>query len=602
MATAEGGEPEYESDPEELNRSLARRRREASDDDSDVADDRDVVNNQRAEIDSDISDEQIGAVKYDNEADGEDSLDEEEEEDGEGVAVDNDERSSVVKEAGDLVGEDEEKEKQHAAVPTGGAFYMHDNRFQDLSARGNRRTRGGRRPWESGEERKWGHDKFEEMNTRDKNYDQRTSRGRFRGRGRGRGRGQERGNARGSSSNASTSNGQQIYLPKAVTQGRGARKFETPLTKGNQAHSEQSKQFRNSNGSQNSHEKLSNLDSKRSPAAPAKTGNEGANARKNVAVSSLKNVAVSSLSSASPPFYPSVPSGNSVHGIQVGMEGLHMNESAAPSGKKYRNTKAAFSPVWTAKASQSTGQGKGAPVTENVFYPKAHSQGDRYSSPLQLNGDSKGTGGQSYIKPSGQGYDQDSAVIRSLSSSPQKTSSLRNQFPHGEIESASETGASIGKGKGTLRPSGGSGSFMYNGSQMMGRAESLPSADNSTFPTFLPFMQLGGQHGGVPAFGMAYPGYVQSEDGVRNPEMTWMPILDGPGALGASFSPPYVANQAHKLALSSSLGSSRENSTNNLIDLENPMERPEVTESGSRQQSNNPSKQPRRYSEMSFSK
>lgn len=34
-------------------------------------------------------------------------------------------------------------------------------------------------------------------------------------------------------------------------------------------------------------------------------------------------------------------------------------------------------------------------------------------------------------------------------------------------------------------------------------------------------MQFGGQHGGVPTFGMAYPGYVQSEDGVRNPEMTW---------------------------------------------------------------------------------
>lgn len=71
-------------------------------------------------------------------------------------------------------------------------------------------------------------------------FQQRTSRGRFRGRGRG--RGQERGYARGSSSNALTSNGQKIYLPKAVTRGRGPRKFETPLTNGNQAHSEQSKQ------------------------------------------------------------------------------------------------------------------------------------------------------------------------------------------------------------------------------------------------------------------------------------------------------------------------------------------------------------------------
>ncbi|XP_023645164.1 protein MLN51 homolog isoform X2 [Capsella rubella] len=586
MATADAGEPEYESDLEEMNRSLATRRREASDDDSDAADDRDV-HNQRAEIDSDLSDEHIASVKYDNEEDGEDSY-----EDEEGGALDNDKMSSVVKDAGDLDGE-EAKEKQQAAVPTGGAFYMHDDRFQEMAAGGNRRMRGGRRPWGSGEEGKWGHDKFEEMNTRDKHYD-RTPRGRFRGRGRGRGRGQERGNARGSSSNALTGNGQQIYLPKAVTRGRGPRKFETPLTKGNQVHPEQIKQLRNSNGSQNSHEKMSHLDSRRSPTAPANTGNEGVHAR--------KNVAASSLSSASPPFYPSVPSSNLVHGIQVGMEKLHMNESAAPSGKKYRNTKAIVSPVWTAKTSHSTGQGRGAPVTGNVFYQQAHSQGDRFSSPMQLNGDSKGTG-QSCIKPSGQGFDQNSAVIRSLSSSPQKASSLRNLFPLGETESAPEIGASITKGKGTLRPSG-NGSFMYNGSQMMGRAESLPSADNSTFHTFLPVMQFGGQHGGVPAFGMAYPGYVESEDGVRNPEMTWMPVLSAPGALGASYSPPYVASQAHKPGLPSALGSSsKENSTNNLIDLENSMERPEVTESGvSQQQSNNPSKQTRRYSEMSFSK
>lgn len=36
-----------------------------------------------------------------------------------------------------------------------------------------------------------------------------------------------------------------------------------------------------------------------------------------------------------------------------------------------------------------------------------------------------------------------------------------------------------------------------------------------------------------------------------------MPVLAGPGALGASYSPPYVVNQAHKPGLPSSLGSSR---------------------------------------------
>ncbi|VVA91421.1 unnamed protein product [Arabis nemorensis] len=494
---------------------------------------------------------------------------------------------------------EDEKEKKQSTVPTGGAFYMHDDRFQEISGSGGRsRGRRGGRPWGSGDERKWGHDKFEELNTQEKHYDQRGSRGRFRGRGTGRGRGQERGYTRGGSSNASTSRGQQVYRPKAVTQGRGPRKYDTPLTNVNQAHSVQSKQLRNPHGSQNSHEKVSHLDSRRSTTVPTKTGNE--------VVYVKKNVVASSLSSASRPFYPSESSSNLVHGIQVGMEKLHTNERAAPSGQKYRNTKPVYSPVTTAQTFQSASQGRSAPAAGNVFYPQSHNHGDRFSSPMQVNGGSKGTG-QSRIRPSGQGFDQHSAVVKSLSSSPQKTSSARNRYPPGEIESVAETGASIAKGKGNLHPSG-SGSFMYSGSQVMGLAESLASGDKSNFPAYLPVMQFGGQHGGVPTIGMAIPGYYQSENGVGNPEMTWMPVLTGPGALGASYSPPYAAidgsYQACKPGLPSSAGSSsRENSTNNLNDLEKLMERPEVTESGvSQRQNNNPSKQPRRYSEMSFSK
>ncbi|KAH0877549.1 hypothetical protein HID58_064943, partial [Brassica napus] len=575
MAQADAGEPEYESDPEELKRSLAARRREASDDEETTDDE--GVKNLRAEIDSDSeqSDEQDGAVKYDN--DENKSEDGEESYEGEGDEyLDDDKRSKIVEDAAGNVDGEEEKEKQSAAVPTGGAFYMHDDRFQELSAGRSRRGRGGRKPWGSGDERKWGHDKYEEMNTtQEQHYDQKASRGRHRGRGRGRGQG--RGNIRGRSSNASSSNGQQIFVPKAATREGESRKDETPLSKGNQAHSVQKKQLRNSRGSQHWHEKGTHHDSQRSPSAPAKTGNEYAHTK--------KNVVASSLSSASPPFYPSVSSSNVAHGIQVGMEKLHTNESATSSGKKYRNTRSVYLPVNTARNVRSTSQGRGAPAAGNVFYPQSHSQGDN----MQLNGDSKGTG-QSYTR-----------------SSTQNTSSSKNRYPPGEIESASETGASFGKGKGTLQPSG-SGSLMYSGSHVMGRAESLPSGDNSNFPAFLPVMQFGGQHGGVPTFGMAFPGYYQPENGVGNPEMTWMPVLTGPGALGASYSPPYTtidgSYQAHKPGLpSSARSSSKGNSTNNLNDLENPVESPEVTESGvSKRQNNNPSKQPRRYSEMSLSK
>lgn len=37
-------------------------------------------------------------------------------------------------------------------------------------------------------------------------------------------------------------------------------------------------------------------------------------------------------------------------------------------------------------------------------------------------------------------------------------------------------------------------------------------------------MQFSGQHGGVPTFGMALPGYVQPEHGTGNPEMTWYAV------------------------------------------------------------------------------
>lgn len=150
MAPADAGEPDYESDPEELKRSLTRRRREASDDDED--DDGELVKNQRAEIDSDQSDsdEQVDTVKFDNDEnkseDGEDSYEEEEEADEykeHTVEVDDGKRSILMKAAEDAavhVDPEEEKEKQSAAVPTGGAFYMHDDRFQEMSAGQSRYT------------------------------------------------------------------------------------------------------------------------------------------------------------------------------------------------------------------------------------------------------------------------------------------------------------------------------------------------------------------------------------------------------------------------------------------------------------------------------
>ena len=170
MAAAGEEDVEYESDPEEAKRSLAMRRREASDDEEGEGDGRDKRVD-RPGIHSDDSDGQGGVAEYDDEEelDGEEEEEEEEnvdedEEIGEGDEV---EEGDAYKERGgegDLHGagvegsavnvqeaygevrtsledtgevhsgnrdDEEKKENEPFAVPTAGAFYMHDDRFRD---------------------------------------------------------------------------------------------------------------------------------------------------------------------------------------------------------------------------------------------------------------------------------------------------------------------------------------------------------------------------------------------------------------------------------------------------------------------------------------
>ncbi|KAJ0256726.1 Protein MLN51 [Hirschfeldia incana] len=546
-------EADYESDPEELKRSLATRRREASDDE-----DENLGEIHSADIDSD--EQKSAIVEFDNDADegshieGDDSYDEDEE----GDYGDDDEDSMEYNKTTSVDGKaepkgmeavtedsvvdgEEPKQKEPFAVPTAGAFYMHDDRFQEMDVAPNRRMRGGRRLWPSRDERKWGHDKYDELNTQEKQNDKRTSRGRARGRGQG--RGQERGYSRESNSNVFTKNGHQNQFLKSVTRGRGRRRYDVT---GSQAPSVQTKQSQNSFVNPG--------------RAPTETDSIDAEAK--------INVVASSLNSASPPFYPSGSSNSLAQkDLQAGMGRLHVNGSPTPSGKKFGSTKSSSSWVRTTP-SQTTSQVRGAPALGKVL-----NQGDNVISPMQIRGISQGAE-ESFQSP---GLD-------------------------------TETGVLVANGKGTLQPSG-RGSFMYGGTQFMGPGGGMAAGHgNPDFPAFLPVMQFGGQHGGVPTFGVALPGYVQPEHGTRNPEMTWLPILTGPGSLGASYPPPYAAidgsYQVHKPGLPSSAGSfSLENSSKNPTDEEKPVERHDVTNNGTTQRSNsNPNKQPRRYSEMSFSK
>lgn len=163
MASVVEDELEYESDPEESKMSLIARRREASDDEDeeDGRDERDLrevgerVDRDGREMRERVSDsESEGAVEeYDDESEefDEEEVELEERESEVKVVGGGDEEFSGEKEAveveegGEEVGgeeKNEKKENEPFAVPTAGAFYMHDDRFRDGSGgRGGGRHR-----------------------------------------------------------------------------------------------------------------------------------------------------------------------------------------------------------------------------------------------------------------------------------------------------------------------------------------------------------------------------------------------------------------------------------------------------------------------------
>ncbi|KAA8540432.1 hypothetical protein F0562_024649 [Nyssa sinensis] len=304
MAGVGEEEQEYESDPEEVKLSLTMRRREASDDEEDESERREKlprrIDSRAGICPGGESDGQGAAGEYDDEEseieEEQEEVEEDEEEeeveeveeeeyeervgeDGEGGSGEVEPVGMAVAEAtneldgerGGSVGEsteiqdasqveEEKKENEPFAVPTAGAFYMHDDRFRDNAGGRHRRTLGGRKLWESKDDRKWGHDKFEEMTLQERHYDEgrRTSRGHYRGRGKY--RGGDRGYQRGNRSKAYNNN--QNHAPKAV-RGRGPRRYE-PSTDNSEAPPTQNKQ------SGKSVEKTSHASSGRVPACHIK--------------------------------------------------------------------------------------------------------------------------------------------------------------------------------------------------------------------------------------------------------------------------------------------------------------------------------------------
>ncbi|KAL3824339.1 hypothetical protein ACJIZ3_020368 [Penstemon smallii] len=677
-------ETEYESDPEEAKLSLKMRRREASDeeeeednrkekplptrrmDDSDEESEGAVAEYEEDELEEDydleeyvedeVEYEEIGAGRSEDIAVEEVVLEKDDGvdlgelmEEKKGVNNDNmnndatqidDENSNVV----DGQHEEEKKDIEPYAVPTVGAFYMHDDRFRDSAGGGrNRRMVGGRKLWESKDDRKWGHDKFEELTLQERHHEEHRRGSKGHHRGRGGNRGSDRGFARVNRSreytnNRTQNNNNQNNAPKGV-RGRGPRRYQPSFKNENEVHLTQNKQ------SGKSVEKPSYV------VSSARTIEPASNAENDV-VLPRKQTSASNLSIASPPFYPSgssakdntfpnkrdVQTGATNRNGQpsvvdktvtvpqstammrgknivdsIGVDKLYIDDSlSGMAGKPSNSLRMPLSGSSSINSTQAhlRGQGRGITSSRQMAYQPAvsNNQLNRVPPSSQLQ-DFQRNPGQSRVQSSVQVSGQQFTRLPSgtQASTPPKDDGAENAFESGELESASESSKSktalVTKGNGMQRS--GKGSFLYGGSQVMGNSGNIGSGHgDQNFPAFLPVMQFGGQHPGgigVPAVGMAFPGYVGQPQlgGLGNSEMTWLPVLAGAaGALGPNFCPPYInvdgSYHARPSGQPSSIlsASSKENNASRVANDK----RPEIANEDFVQRQKNP----RRYTEMKF--
>lgn len=683
---AEGEEGDYESDPEEAMLPLAMRRREASDDEEGDAEERVTKELSRARIGSDgESDGQGAAQVYEDdeseigEEDEEEEVEEVEEEDEEEHEVEEEEfegresegggevevgaAAAVVDTVSESVGEprglggevvdgsrennqeaDEvKKENEPFAVPTAGAFYMHDDRFQANGRGRHRRTSGGRKLWESKDNRAWEHDKFEEMNLQDAHHDEerrRNGKGRFRGRGRF--RGADRGYARGNTRVYDEGNNQNRNY--RGVRGRGPRRYEPPTKNKTELPATQNK-------------KPGRYLDRISNANSGRVTTQASNVQPDM-VPPQKQVFASSLSSASPPFYPSgssnqdisvtskrdtligstnrnfqssVPSKENlstshstslVRGKTIaetnGLERSYVNDSIrSVTAKQLNNLQLQSSgsslPLSARQSAQPRSQGRGTALSGQVNYQPTASpnQANRGSAPTQIPVVPQRSV-QAPVQPSFRGSPQQLGQRPGSGTQASVTQASSTNSSEGvEMESPPGSGksktSSIVKGKDSIQASG-KGSFLYSGAQVIGSTGAMGLAHGdqnfSATPALLPVMQFGGQHHGglgVPAVGMALPGYVAQPHGFGNSEMTWVPVLAGAaGALGASYCSPYIAVDGSYYTRSSgqtsSLGGSKETVANKPDNGWKPSQGPELVNDEFGQRQN----KPRRYSEMNF--
>lgn len=317
-----------------------------------------------------------------------------------------------------------------------------------------------------------------------------------------------------------------------------------------------------------------------------------------------------------------MPQSNNMRGKNItdsiGMDKLHIDDSMPSlAGKPLTNLPLPVSGppfINSTQPPQSRVQARGSNPLGHVAYQTTvppHNHVNRVSSsPTQHHGFQRAPV-QNRLQPSLQASGQQLGQRSgggSQASSPPKVALSIHSLDSVESESATESSNSktalVGKGKGSIQGSG-RGSYPYAGAQVLGAAGGIVGGHGDQNFPFLPVMQFGGQHPGgigVPAVGMAFPGYVAQPNG-GNSEMTWLPVLAGAaGALGATYCSPYLtvdgAYHARPSGQTSSLGtaSSKENSTNKSGNELKSSQRPELANDELGQRQN----KPRRYTEMKF--
>ncbi|KAG8051455.1 hypothetical protein GUJ93_ZPchr0001g32926 [Zizania palustris] len=648
---AETAEEEYVSDPDDAPLP-AMRRREASDDEGSEEGRRPP----RARIGSDRDDHdgQGAAEAYDDEEyeDDEEYYDDlVEEEVGEGFDDKYNGRASLPKKVDAAQGEeskkaevegaeaeaegDGEEKKEHApfAVPTSGAFYMHDDRFQEESRGRRRRMFGGRKLWDAKDDQAWVHDRFEEMNLHEERYeDKRVSRGRFRGHGGGgRTRGAGRGFARGGkyhSYNEDINNNNQ-NRPQKVIRGRGPRRYEAVAKNNGDVVGFQRKQ------PARSQESAAN-------ASAVREGGQISNVQSEV-VPPKKNVVNSNLNSASPPFYPSGASNSDFSVTTQRMESMDIQAGGSikvfPSSMKMDdNLKLQSGPGVRGRTAMYYGsrdrfqradgpvrpspRNGGTSMNSSVNHGKTPIVRAQGANEIPLNNQSTSLVLQNPRIP--MHHPSHTSVIHQKSGQVQTQSAMRiptQQLNHhtgnpsttqhlpvrsnesgenGLYPSSNKSNASSGAGE-TNNQETGRGSFMYGGAQVIGAAGAVSLAQGEKkfpgTPALLPVMQFGSQHPGGLGVGMALPGYVaQQHMGMGNNEMTWLPLLTGAaGAFGGSY-PPYITLDPSFYSSSSGQTSSSVPSREPTVNTGAKSPQNDIVNEELDQYQN----KPRRYSEMNF--